>query len=46
MPTINPTTNHLETKTMDGDTDDISIEGGKAEQKTQHQQNIEKVQHT
>jgi len=30
-------------KTMDGDTDDISIEGGKAEQKTQHQQNIEKL---
>jgi len=27
---------------MDGDTNDISIEGGKAEQKTQHQQNIEK----
>jgi len=27
---------------MDGDTDDISIEGGKAEQKSQHQQNIEK----
>jgi len=24
-------------KTMDGDRDDISIEGGKAEQKTQHQ---------
>jgi len=36
----------LEMKTMDGDTDDISIEGGKAEQKTQHQQNIEKVQST
>jgi len=45
MPTINPTTNHLENKN-NGDTDDISIEGGKAEQKTQHQQNIERVQHT
>jgi len=33
-------------KTMDGDTDDISIEGGKAEQNIQHQQNIEKVQRT
>jgi len=31
---------------MDGDTDVISIEGGKAEQKTQHQQNIKKVQRT
>jgi len=31
---------------MDGDTDNISIEGGKAEQKTQYQHNIEKVQHT
>jgi len=31
---------------MDGDTGEISIEGGKAEQKTQHQQNIEKVQRT
>jgi len=30
-------------KTMDRDTDDISIEGGEVEQKTQHQQNIEKV---
>jgi len=40
MPTINPTTNHLENE---NNTDDISIEGGKAEQKTQHQQNIKKV---
>jgi len=29
-------------KTMDGDTDEISIEGGKVEQKTQHQQNFKK----
>jgi len=34
-------------KTKDGDTDDIiSIEGDKAEQKTKHLQNIEKVQCT
>jgi len=31
---------------MDRDTDDISIEGDKAEQKTQHPHNIEKVQCT
>jgi len=40
MPTINPATNHLENENNGWRR---SIEGGKAEQKTQHQQNIEKV---
>jgi len=43
MPTINPTKNHLKNENNGWS---HSMEEGKAEQKTQHQQNIEKVQRT